>query len=401
MYCYKSLFNTKRKDKIVILLGAGATVPWDGLQTSDMRNIFIADRHFKISRKITVGKYLFDILDNFYNNEDSNFEEFIAVIEEILNYLINDTNIPRTSYMSAILDLKDPINRLFTKTKEIEQKRRYAYNLLRYYINLLIDEIVKYNDQVLDNKNSDINASLLTFTKYFLNRGYSVKFYTTNYDNLIPQVLSKHIKIYEGLLSSNSSIRKFNFDLNRFRTSRVSHFNIHGSIFIKKLWDNKENSYQIFYDRDKLYQEMPDYSTMTGGNPKETLPFSPIITGFNKTQRMVSNPFNLGINALINDLNDCRALVTVGYSFSDPHINSILSSFTSCDKAKYIHITKMNREFDANGNKENHGLDFFDTEMIKKQEDETWFKDKTGRKFIYKKGFEEFLSSKSNWSDLL
>jgi hypothetical protein len=409
MYCFKSLFK-KRNEQIVVLLGAGAAIPWDGVKTSDIRNIFVRDTDFGNIDEKTVGQYLFDILDSSYGHPNTNFEEFIVVLEEIMNYVFNNTNIPHTHYMSAILDLKEAINKLlskaitlFSEETDVEvRKRIFAYQLFRRYINLVIKEIVTYNNHILDDKYSELNANLLAFTKFFLCRGYSVKFYTTNYDNLIPQVLAKHIKIYEGLSTSNvPSISKhwdFNYDLNRFRMARVSHFNLHGSIFLKKQWNDDAIIYQTLYDESS--QEMPDFASIEDhGNPSQKLFFSPIITGYNKTQRTVNNPFNLGFSTFINDLNDCKALITVGYSFHDPHINSMLSSFTGWNKAKFLNVNQMNKNFDSSG------VDYFFNETVKriykKQEDKIWLFDTTDRKFIYKDGFSNFLKDSSNWNVIL
>lgn len=388
----------KRQNKqIVILLGAGAAISWRGVKTDKLRDIFINDETFKIKDE-TVGKHLFDVLDNFYNTSDSNFETFIAVLEEIMNYIIDKTNIPPTSHLPSIFDLTDTIERLFCG-KNDDEMRLYSYELFRHYVNLVIEEIDKYNIELLDEKYAQINSNLVSFTKFFLNRGYSVKFYTTNYDNLIPQILTQNnIKVYEGLSPFNVSNKRFNYKLNRFRKARVSHFNIHGSIFLHQIMIQK---YEAVCGSSM--QKIPSIALPIGaGNPHERLLFSPIITGYKKTQRMVGKPFNLGFGALTNDLNDCRGLLTIGYSFSDPHINSILSSFTSWDKAKFLHVSWFDgRKFNTQGSREDYNLDYYVTPIYVKVDDNTWVHDISERKHIYKKGFEEFLSNRENWKYLL
>jgi NAD-dependent SIR2 family protein deacetylase len=388
----------KRQNRqIVVLLGAGAAFSWGGVKTKELRNIFIYDKTFEIKGE-TVGKYLFDVLDNFFGSTDTNFETFIAVLEEIMNYIIDKTHIPLTSHLPSIFDLTDTIETLFNGKNE-DEKREYSYELFRHYVNLVIEEIDKYNVELLDEKYSQINSNLVSFIKFFLNRGYSVKFYTTNYDNLIPQILTQNnIKVYEGLNPFNISNKRFNFKLNCFRKARVSHFNIHGSIFLRQIINQK---YETVYSDSK--QILPSIALPAGsGNPSERLLFSPIITGYKKTQRMVDKPFNLGFSALTNDLNDCKGLVTIGYSFSDPHINSILSSFTSWDKAKFLHVSWFHgRNFSTTTNKEDFNLDYYVTPIDVPKENDIWIHDKSERKHIFKKGFEEFLSNRENWKYLL
>jgi len=116
---------------------------------------------------------------------------------------------------------------------------------------------------------------------------------------------------------------------------------------------------------------------------------------------MVNKPFNFGFSAFTNDLNNCEGLITVGYSFSDPHINCVLSSFTSWNKAKFIHITKFDGDFGNQSNREYVQLDYSVTPFYKKEENNIWLHDNSNRKHIYKQGFSDFLENSSNWKILL
>jgi hypothetical protein len=376
MYCQRRLF--KKKKQVVVLLGAGAAMPWGGISSKQIRELFTKDATYNTSDGKTIGQYLFDILDGFYGAENVNFETFIAVLEEIWSYIYN------ASCTTVIFDLKKEIDLIFEGRGD---KRIFSFELLRHYINLIMVEIEKYNNKILTNGYHKLNSSLLAFTKYFLVRGYSVKFYTTNYDSIIPQILSPHMKLYEGLFSSG----RFNFNLTLFRNARISHFNLHGSIFLHRVFLKEYETLQ-----GKSNQTVPDIGLKEEGN----LLSLPIITGYNKTQRMINKPFNLGFSALTNDLNDCRGLLTVGCSFSDPHINSILSSFTSWNKVRYINVTETTRTFDSSMNREDFRLHDSVTPIFVKSEDDTWLCDTTERKYIYKKGFEEFLKEKLNWKYL-
>jgi hypothetical protein len=389
-----------RNRQIVILLGAGAACAWDGIGSWEIKEKFINDTTFKTKDGTTIGKFVFDILDKFYVEEKdkANFETFLAVIEEFLNYVIASTTLGKTpyntSFIPVVLELNEKLQDLLDGKNEVG-KRIYSYELFRHYINLIIDEIDEYNKKVLGGKYKEINENLIRFTQYFLDKNYSVKFYTTNYDRLIPQILSRRFKVYEGLYKSSGNYKRFIYDLSRFRQARLSHFNLHGSIFLREITIDGYKRESVYFTK-KQPLSISDGRFGNGGNIGEPLFFSPIISGQNKTQRSFNKPFNLGFNAFINDCNNCRALITVGYSFSDPHINSILSTFTSWDKAKFLNITKMERDY--NPTNEDANLDaLFATPMSKEKEDATWFYDKKYRKRIYKKSFEEFLKDKSNW----
>lgn len=249
----------------------------------------------------------------------------------------------------------------------------------------------------MDERNSIINRRLIEFVSSLLSKRYSVKIYTKNYDNLIPQVLSLKFKVYEALKEKKNPKKEFIYDLQRFRRVYLSHFNLHGSIFLDREFDYESMKNCIVYN-----PEVPKYDKALlsdGGNPNESLLFSPIITGYTKTQRGFSTPFNLGFNAFANDCNDCRSIITMGYSFSDPHINSIISNFTSWGKSRIVNVIFSNKEFQKTS--EGIAFDYEVYNLYKETENEMWFHSQKNKVHTYKKGIRDFLLDKDNWKYIL
>jgi hypothetical protein len=393
MYCEKRLF--KKKQQVVVLLGAGAAMPWGGITGEDIKHSFI--EHFDSEPgDAGIGKSIFNILEKFYTPDCYNFETFLAALEEILSYVISSTNeggvnASNTSFIPAIFHLKERINEQLANKSE-EERRQYCYMVFQKYVNALISKIAHYNSSVSDAKFANVSKNLVRFTKYFLHRDYAVKYYTTNYDSVIPQVLSPDCKIYEGLRSQDkfSEERRFNIDLELFRKARLSHFNLHGSIFLCQKF--MSTHYETVYANAPQVM-LPNALTENGGNPNEKLLFSPIIAGYKKTQRSVNQPFSLGFNAFANDCNSCRALCVAGYSVSDPHINAILSSYIKWDNTRFVYVTKEGESFSKE-------IKRLSNELVKIDKEGTneWIHD--GRKHVFKKGFETFLEDKSNWEYL-
>jgi hypothetical protein len=384
MYCQRKLFNKKRQ--VVVLLGAGAATAWGGVTSEDIKTSFINDRRI-MHNGTTISQYIFNILNEFYNPNCANFETFLAALEETLSYVLSSTNEGRnefnTSFIPAIFKLDERMDALLVNKTD---KRQYCYEIFRTYVNLLIDKINEYNCQV--SGKHELNKNLVRFTKYFLNRNYSVKYYTTNYDSIIPQVLSESCNIYEGLHNhSYDGYKRFNPDLGLFRKARLSHFNLHGSIFLYQEIVDKGRGYEVVYGKEK---KLPETALQeNGGNPNERLLFSPIIAGYKKTQHAANQPFSLGFNAFTNDCNDCDALCIVGYSASDPHINTILSSYINWSKVKFVYVTNGDNGLGLEKLKANI------VQISEKNFDSTWMHD--GKKHVYKLGFEKFLEDKSNW----
>lgn len=399
------LYNKHRPKKyrnnkqIVILLGAGFVFPWVKLSSSSIKEAFIKDDTFSINGQ-TIGEFIFNKLDSFYDYGEANFETFIAAIESMMNYIISSTNIGKsvknTSFTPVIYDLKETFSEIF-KDKNEDEQRIYIHSIYQHFINLVLNKIKEYNKYVLDKKNERINKSLIEFISYLMNKRYSIKIYTTNYDRLIPQILSPHFKVYEALKDKANGNKVFIYDLQRFRKVHLSHFNLHGSIFLDTEIDPVKMKYSVIYN-----PQAPKYIkalNLDGGNPNEPLLFSPIITGYTKNQRGFSTPFNLGFNAFTNDCNDCRAIITMGYSFSDPHINSILSNFTCWGKSKLVNVTFTDEEFQKTP--EGIAFDYEIYDLYKEYEDKTWFHSQKRKIHVYKKGVEDFLLDRVNWKYIL
>ena len=113
------LYNKHRPNKqIVILLGAGFVFPWVKLSSSSIKEAFIKDDTFSINGQ-TIGEFIFNKLDSFYDYGEANFETFIAAIESMMNYIISSTNIGKsvknTSFTPVIYDLKETFSEIFIK----------------------------------------------------------------------------------------------------------------------------------------------------------------------------------------------------------------------------------------------------------------------------------------------
>ena len=85
----------KKRKKIVLLLGAGFPVAWGAPFSKDILDRIIEDKEYMYDSNTTWGKFIFDTLKSFYEEEDGvtvNFETVIAASESIMNYVIASTN---------------------------------------------------------------------------------------------------------------------------------------------------------------------------------------------------------------------------------------------------------------------------------------------------------------------
>lgn len=295
-----------QRNKTTILLGAGAMIPYGGPTTKDLTQRLLHNSGCK------------GFFSSIYNwtNGHANFEFLLSSIETLLDWkLANEDNNSQVQNPNILLE---PIYAYKYSPKwEI-------WEIYKEAINDIIERIKYYDDY---DYNSSCHDRLKTLVDFIVckKQKSSLKIYSLNYDRLIPRVVSKYgLDFYEGYGNNG-----YEYDLIKFNNYSLTYFNLHGSIYngyitsgIAKILDNP------------VTLEHMDY--IHGGNPNEKTIFLPIIAGYNKSQRIMSEPFNLGIAAFMNDCNTCSRLVVIGYSFEDPHINAILNKFINQDLSEIV-----------------------------------------------------------------
>ena len=311
-------------NKIIILLGAGFAQYCKGLGTKDINRIFS-----NYARWIVGEESLYDYTEKHLEDVycDFNFETFLAIIENICSFRLSQFRDGQTStawkgLSSTIFDMK-----LEFEHCSCFENQEIAYEVLRYYINLLNDNVVNYDDC------SKCEEEIGVFKKYISHlqkKVVNIKIYSTNYDLIVPKAL----KIRGASLGVSDDITKqaFSYDIDTFRCLPLTYFPIHGCSYIY------QEAYGRFY-LSSIEQPMPYFAQSNrGGNPNDDIFFSPIISGYNKLEHINGRPFNFGFQAFSNDCFDSDLIITMGYSFSDPHINSIIETFSNC----YIECITLN-----------------------------------------------------------
>lgn len=302
--------------KITILLGAGFAQFCNGLGTKDINQLFSNFDKWKIS-EISLYDYTKNILEDDYY--DFNFETFLAIIENICSYRLSQFRDGQTTtawkgLSSTIFDLKPEFNKCPCFKDQVS-----AYEVLRSYINLIIDNVMVYDDCTKCKKEIGVFEN---FIVYLREKEFNIKLYSTNYDLIVPKALG----IRGACLGVSDDITKqeFIYDVNHFRHLPLTYFSLHGSSYIY------QEAYGRFY-LSNIAQAVPFYAQSNrGGNPNNETLFTPIISGYNKLEHINGRPFNFGFQTFTNDCFDSDLIITMGYSYSDPHINSIIETFSNC-----------------------------------------------------------------------
>lgn len=378
----------------MLLLGAGFPMIWGAPSSNKLLNKIIEDRKYIYDSDKTWGFFLYDTLVSFYEGgEDTsvNFETVLAALEAILNYYFATTNGGRTTYNTsltpAIFTIKEAIGNIVSHEGDV---RKYCFDMYKHFVQLILDSIEDYDSKVYEQEG--INILFNKFIMNLLSKNYSVKIYSTNYDSVVPQIIS-NVKIYTGEQCRLHQGITYKPDYIRNRESRLSYFSLHGSIY----WDIRFN-YDNYYEVVKSsFVEGVKPLSADGGNPNEQLIFSPIIVGYTKTQRCMSFPFSIGFTNFINDCCDCDKILTIGYSFSDPHINSIIHNHINHRKVQLINIGLVDNNCSFDDTNEYLRISGFVKRIYKEREDEEWFYSVNNEFLSYKKGTALFLENVNNW----
>lgn len=338
------------KQKVTILTGAGFTLPPDfggpstWFLTDKLRKLRI--KNYEIDGK-TPGEYFYRKLCYHYTRKIKkdcdlsivNFETIIHLLEELYSHLTSynkpdvkgkDDSILKILARSkgvkpSFLILKDAIKKDLTvlkTTSKIEFLNQIVKNIYSHFIDALIEELRKFNSD-------SANEGMRRFEKEILKKRlpeneFTRRFYTLNYDTW----LNKYLGIYDGFDETG----KFEAEKVMTEYKIDCHYNLHGSI----LWQNDLDKNKI-----KKLKKPVDYLGYTQSSTyslnREPLIATPIITGYHKLERMKFNPYLQFYFALQNDILNSDLLILIGYSFSDTHINNILSLFKGkCVVVGYI-----------------------------------------------------------------
>lgn len=409
----KGRFKDKRNKRITILLGSGAV---HHLKYRNSTNKLINAPTTKsitdlikseLYNDIPAGKYIFEKLENFFSgHENLNFEVFLAILEEISDYINNTaTNPAWESFTPSLFSFHSTNNEktididfLRDKKNRIENNKHF-FDLWNHYYKLVCEKIDEYSFNVLDEANSSLNMALRDFIMYLQSKKYIVRIYTTNYDNFIPTIFNGYQKVFNGFTDqfdlNYSSLIKVNAD--RIFKDRISlnYYNLHGSIYWKRIHEKLDYSFYLTNEPNCVIEPV----SLRKDNPGHQHIPTNIITGYNKLQRVSIEPFNLFMHSFFSDCKESDIILTNGYSYGDSHLNYLLAQKTSSKIKKYIHIGyaesesayKMSNEYkkieEIAGNRE------FNPIYCKS----SWLQN--GNSKIYIKGFENFLVNKE-WSKI-
>ncbi len=406
------------KEKIVIITGAGAVLPWRGPKTSDLTDILVEDQDFITNDGRTVGKFLQDLLVHNYGNASLvNFETIIHSIETLYAYFrakdpkdddIRKASLPtffevHKNIEEALLCYhkyesieKNGQSTYFSKCKRIPffnidgRHTSLFFHLYDHFISLIVDRISKYSESTNLESRPLINKAFSEFLNNHNNRAV-LRFYTTNYDR-IPCLLS-NVHFNEGFSERepNTSLT-FNREQTLLNEDSPCYFNLHGSIHFDMALEWHQHPNKVL---QKLSTKKQGNFNQGGGYILQ----SNIITGFNKEFRVLQEPFSFFYHRLAMDCAQATRIYTIGYSYGDLHINNAIFSGVNTNKAELHIIGHTNNilRWSDDFRKKQPFTPFHFVSLSPDDMRNGWFKFGDSKTLVYTLGFEEFLKN-AEWT---
>jgi hypothetical protein len=414
------------KKRILIFLGAGATNCFNGPAGEYILNEFKANNKYRTKSNIPVGQFLFDKLFETYGDQ-TNFETIIASIELLLNYHLSQQNNSSDPIFKSIIPIfftldesfLDQIDNFVIHDTQDESEmvileyyvdgnietmslartsvRIYYYSrILSNFLSLLAMLISQYEDGV-----EDYNSKFKRFVNYLIRRNYTINFFTTNYDNLIPTILIDK-KIFNGFDIKGHDGNNLLFNPHKivFDDTSIKYFNLHGSIYWHYEFLMEYSEYRYVFNNEEY--DLPFLPLTDLSNPGEEIVLSNIITGYNKTQRTLIPPFSLMLESFIKECTRADILLIIGYSFSDSHLNKILSLPFSFNSPKIINITKSTDNYlnTPEGHRFRKTLKKHDR-LSNTVNPQHILSSQDKKQTVFINGLDDFLDNSDNWKSFL
>lgn len=419
-------------NRITFLLGAGAAMPWGGPSTNELTELIIKKCTFRTKSGKNAIEYLLEIIKNKYDYTSSiNFETVVSLIEVLYEYY-------DIKSISGTSPNRHPIwPKLFLITQELENELFDHYKLFdansaldadgestdiyddtkminnipvvksvwkswllsRIYLainNIITDRILEYdNDKQVEKY--EHTRLMKQFINYYRRDNKIARFYTTNYDNLLPKI-NKNLNFFNGFESNNyDEVINENKILKDMSIS--CYYSLHGSIY----WDT------YFDDHKRLkevYKFVPSPPYFIYGPKREVVDsgkhviFTNILMGGSKTQKTYIEPMNYFESAFSNDCRNSDIIYVIGSSLGDYDIRKAIKIALTDESKILVIITKGNDIDTYKSLIESVSSTPTREYLSNKNTSNPWLKNSKGNCYVYCNGFDEFLKNEE-WNNIL
>lgn len=313
------------KKKLLIIVGAGASLDFGMPSVSDIDNLFEswASRHLPLADNESKNLYTWvkDKAETHFSKQSKSGQYKAPNFEQTLFTIQNITSISESNYwgnhnpLNAFIDFKSFPEILFYRNKKIADGMDFQ-NLQGY----LIDELLLYfRKQCLElqtKKTAELNSLRLFFEN--LKEDFELGFINLNYDNVILSALPD--------LSTGFNHQTGEFDTSEFYNSKWNFcYHLHGSVHFDTRDINEIDDHPIFWQQDLKSKFHPGAGQRNINQTSNGIKHlnSNIITGLDKPNQLLKVPFKQYFGKLDKLAYEADSFLFIGYGFGDIHLNKV------------------------------------------------------------------------------
>ena len=320
------------ESRLSLLLGAGVNLdmvpelPHNRsetvvLSTKGLTDVVMSYKYDVIHRRDEIRVFLTDCKDYLIEQgiPEPNFEQIYQLILELYHNKVN--TVPRLYY--SLPEKFDKVDADLCNTT------------LYYILNTIYLEVSKVHNQ-------KIPQWAQTFLQHIIKGFDFTDLFTLNYDTLLDGILGEYNDGFrdEGIVKDEWVIPYKTF--NESYAMEFDGHNIlnhmHGSVLFNRMRPNGEPSPVPIVKDDRPAGNIGTvrpYMTQTG----DIVTHSPIITGLDKPNMLIHEPYRTYYGNFLKSLATNRSLLIVGYGFGDFHVNSCIDSFSKCPGKRVVYIS--------------------------------------------------------------
>lgn len=312
-------------NRVVLIIGAGASIPFfDPPLSTDVLTKSVCDKNRwadLLSRYEATAESanhieacaIGDLLQELNRHSDRNFEDFIEITDKIASYMFDPSD-------------SKPLHAFIRMLRgQLKHYPMHTWDAVPFLFRQLISEQVgEFHEKHQSRSYRTLISILADFLRHLVTDN-RLSVFSFNYDDVIIDALSTAaLPVEDGFSAGYFNASKF---LNGESVVGFPHgharfvYDHDGMRCLESI--ARANTERL----DNLYNHsrMETCYIMDGRTSYSFNTF--MVTGRDKDASFNINPFSAYYQRMASDLLSAKAVVVVGYSFQDPHINRLLVNF--------------------------------------------------------------------------